>query len=582
MPRQEDSDKKLFVGGLSYDTDNNNLKEYFERYGPLSDYIVMRFPDSQRSRGFGFVTFEGKGSLEDCFSAQPHTLDGRTVELKRAQPREETGRGGGGGGGGRRGGQEEENDPESKAMRKLFIGGLNYNTTEQGMKSYFEKFGDLEDAVIMKFPDSGRSRGFGFITYSRASMVDECQQSRPHEIDGKEVECKRATPRSSAKSPEAQASVKKLFISNLTEEMSDADLRNYFSKFGNVTVVEQMKWNDTGKKRGFGFIEFDDYDAVDKICLLGAHVLMGKRLEVKKALSKQEMSMLKKAKMTEDWNRGSSNYNDMAGMGGNMGGRGMGGGGGGGNMGRGGMGGGMGGGGNMGNGGGGMGNMGGNMGGMGGNMGNMGGNMGGGMGGGNMGGGMGGNMGGNMGGMGGGGGNMGGGGNDQSGMNPMMMMNMMMTMMNGMQGSSGGGGNPSNAMQQMMNMMSGSGGGGNMGGSSGGAAEIKKEPAQKQRGFGEAGASSGYNAAAYNSSGYSTNTGSAAGTTTGGYGGGYGSNSGYGGGQTGGASTDMMGMGGGGGNNWGNTAGWGNSSGGGPVRGSGNNSRDGGAPYQRR
>ena len=574
MPRQEDSDKKLFVGGLSYDTDNNTLKEYFERYGPLSDYIVMRFPDSQRSRGFGFVTFEGKASLEDCFAAQPHTLDGRTVELKRAQPREETSRGGGGGG--RRGGQEEENDPESKAMRKLFIGGLNYNTTEQGMKSYFEKFGDLEDAVIMKFPDSGRSRGFGFITYARASMVDECQQSRPHEIDGKEVECKRATPRSSAKSPEAQASVKKLFISNLTEEMSDADLSNYFSKFGNVTVVEQMKWNDTGKKRGFGFIEFDDYDAVDKICLLGAHVLMGKRLEVKKALSKQEMSMLKKAKMTEDWNRGSSNYNDMAGMGGNMGGRGMGGGGGGGNMGRGGMGGGMGGG-NMGNGGG-------NMGSMGGNMGNMGGNMGG-MGGGNMGGGMGGNMGGGMGGMGGGGGgNMGGGGNDQSGMNPMMMMNMMMTMMNGMQGSSGGGGNPSNAMQQMMNMMSGSGGGGgNMGASSGGAAEMKKEPAQKQRGFGDAGASSGYNAAAYNTSGYSTNTGSAAGTNTGGYGSGYGSNSGYGGGQAGGASNDMMAMGGGGGNNWGNNAaGWGNNSGGGPVRGSGNNSRDSGAPYQRR
>jgi heterogeneous nuclear ribonucleoprotein A1/A3 len=43
---------------------------------------------------------------------------------------------------------------DSEQIRKLFLGGLNYNTTEETLKSYFGQFGTLVDVVVMRFPDS--------------------------------------------------------------------------------------------------------------------------------------------------------------------------------------------------------------------------------------------------------------------------------------------------------------------------------------------------------------------------------------------------------------------------------------------
>lgn len=47
---------------------------------------------------------------------------------------------------------------DSEQIRKLFLGGLNYNTTEDTLKGYFGQFGTLVDVVVMRFPDSKRSR----------------------------------------------------------------------------------------------------------------------------------------------------------------------------------------------------------------------------------------------------------------------------------------------------------------------------------------------------------------------------------------------------------------------------------------
>ncbi|XP_067143274.1 heterogeneous nuclear ribonucleoprotein 87F-like isoform X2 [Centruroides vittatus] len=208
-----------------------------------------------------------------------------------------------------------DNDQEPEQFRKLFIGGLDYRSTEESLKNHFEEWGEIVDCVVMRDPNTKKSRGFGFITYKKAYMVDDAQAARPHKIDGREVEPKRAVPREEAGKPEAQATVKKVFVGGLKEEIEEEDLKEYFSQFGNLLSATIVTEKETGKKRGFAFLEFDDYDPVDKIVLKRHHVVKSKRLEVKKALSKQEMEDLKRNKEMKSGNRGSSSGRGNSGMG---------------------------------------------------------------------------------------------------------------------------------------------------------------------------------------------------------------------------------------------------------------------------
>ena len=214
---------KLFVGGLSWDTTEQMLRDAFGHYGGLADVVsgprrgfgaappcpvlaprarkgalltplappppssqvVMRDKSTGKPRGFGFVTMaDGDSAKQAC--ADKHTIDGRVVEAKVSVPPGEAGREAGRGG---RGGAAAQN-------RKIFVGGLSPDTRDDDFRQYFEQFGEIVESQIMQDHMTGRSRGFGFITYtSDASVQNVFSEGRHHEIKGKQVEVKTATPR---------------------------------------------------------------------------------------------------------------------------------------------------------------------------------------------------------------------------------------------------------------------------------------------------------------------------------------------------------------------------------------------------
>ena len=95
--------KKLFVGGLSWGTSSEGLREAFAAFGEVTEAKVVTERDTGRSRGFGFVTFADEASASDAMDAMNGAdLDGRTLRVDLATDRSRNNNRGGGGGGGYR------------------------------------------------------------------------------------------------------------------------------------------------------------------------------------------------------------------------------------------------------------------------------------------------------------------------------------------------------------------------------------------------------------------------------------------------------------------------------------------------
>ncbi|XP_073402367.1 heterogeneous nuclear ribonucleoproteins A1 homolog [Dendrobates tinctorius] len=210
---------------------------------------------------------------------------------------------------------KSESPKEPEQLRKLFIGGLSFETTDDSLRHHFEQWGTLTDCVVMRDPMSKRSRGFGFVTYMSAEEVDAAMDARPHRVDGRVVEPKRAVSREDSQRPGAHLTVKKIFVGGIKEDTEEDHLRDYFEKYGKIEVVEIMTDRANGKKRGFAFITFEDHDSVDKIVIQKYHTINDHNCEVRKALSKQEMAS---ASSSQRGGRGSGG--NFGGRGGNFGG----------------------------------------------------------------------------------------------------------------------------------------------------------------------------------------------------------------------------------------------------------------------
>jgi len=92
--------KNIFVGNLSFNTNEDELRQLFESYGQVDRVSIMTDRDTGRSRGFGFVEMASNEDGEKAITAlNGSQVGGRTINVNEARPKAERGGGGGGGGG---------------------------------------------------------------------------------------------------------------------------------------------------------------------------------------------------------------------------------------------------------------------------------------------------------------------------------------------------------------------------------------------------------------------------------------------------------------------------------------------------
>ncbi|CRL07122.1 CLUMA_CG020117, isoform B [Clunio marinus] len=161
--------------------------------------------------------------------------------------------------------------------RKLFVGGLSWETTEKELRDHFGQYGEIESINVKTDPTTGRSRGFAFIVYQNADSIDKVVQAGDHIINNKKVDPKKAKARTG-----------KIFVGGLTTEISDDEIKAYFGQFGNITEVEMPFDKQKNQRKAFCFITFDSEQVVNELLKSPKQTISGKEVDVKKATPKPE------------------------------------------------------------------------------------------------------------------------------------------------------------------------------------------------------------------------------------------------------------------------------------------------------
>ncbi len=174
---------KLFVGGLQAPTTEESLEEYFSTFGEVVEAVVKFNRVTGGPRGYGFVVVRGP-EVAEAICAREHEIDGYSIPaptLAKTRGPPAASADGTAGGRGRRGRHPDRPSGaprEAAPQCKVFVGGLSHDTTIESFKEFFEKFGPLDDSVIMYDHVTNRPRGFGFVTFTSADSVTKLVRER--------------------------------------------------------------------------------------------------------------------------------------------------------------------------------------------------------------------------------------------------------------------------------------------------------------------------------------------------------------------------------------------------------------------
>ncbi|XP_071702093.1 28 kDa ribonucleoprotein, chloroplastic-like [Rutidosis leptorrhynchoides] len=165
-------DAKIFVGNLPYDVDSEQLAQLFQQAGVVEISEVIYNRETDQSRGFGFVTMSTVEEAEKAVEMlNRYELGGRYLTVNKAAPR------------GSRPERTERAPQMTGPSYRIYVGNLPWDVDDVRLEQLFSEHGKVVNARVVYDRESGRSRGFGFVTMSTESELNDAIEN----LDGQSM-----------------------------------------------------------------------------------------------------------------------------------------------------------------------------------------------------------------------------------------------------------------------------------------------------------------------------------------------------------------------------------------------------------
>ncbi|KAJ2615028.1 nuclear localization sequence binding protein [Coemansia sp. RSA 1804] len=163
--------------------------------------------------------------------------------------------------------KKPKTEAEGAKVHSVFVGNLAFATTDESLATAFGAFGEVVAARVAMQPNSGRSRGFGYVDFASADAQQKAMEATDFEVDGRAVrmdktdghagDSKHAAQRSGSSSEPSKV----LFIGNMSFRSTEDSVRQAFEECGTVVSVRIITDRETGRAKGYGYVEFDSVEA---------------------------------------------------------------------------------------------------------------------------------------------------------------------------------------------------------------------------------------------------------------------------------------------------------------------------------
>jgi len=182
---------RLFLGNVSFDADDEKLKEHFKDCGEIQDIYWVTDRDSGDFRGFGFCTFYDQESADKAYAMSGKDFCGRAMRVDYTHPKPSRS-----GGGGRGGGKTRPLSEKPDGCTTVFVGGLPDDIDDAKITEFFSDAGAISQIRWLTDRDSGEFKGAGFIEFEDpAASLDKAIAKNGCELNGRKVRVDYAKPR---------------------------------------------------------------------------------------------------------------------------------------------------------------------------------------------------------------------------------------------------------------------------------------------------------------------------------------------------------------------------------------------------